>query len=321
MAQVLCKLECNSVNFFKNSFSIGDRTRSFLKVQDGCDYKCTYCTIPLARGKSRSGKIEDLISNAEYLVGNGIKEIVLTGVNIGDYGIYDPNSNERETNFFKLIKEFNKVKMLDRVRISSIEPNLLTDDIISFVSKSKIFVNHFHIPLQSGSDKILNLMKRRYLTSLYSSRIKKIKELMPDCCIGVDVIVGFPGESDEDFMQTFNFLSDLDISYLHVFSYSERDNTESIKLTNKVSKTIKSQRSKFLRALSSKKKNIFYKKNLKIIRPVLFESKNNDGYIFGYTDNYVRVKALWSKNLIDKVVKCKLIDISNNEMVNVIPLI
>ena len=313
--------EINSVNFFKNSFSIGDRTRSFLKVQDGCDYKCTYCTIPLARGKSRSGKIEDLISNAEYLVCNGIKEIVLTGVNIGDYGIYDPNSNERETNFFKLIKEFNKVKMLDRVRISSIEPNLLTDDIISFVSKSNMFVNHFHIPLQSGSDKILNLMKRRYMTSLYSSRIKKIKELMPDCCIGVDVIVGFPGESDEDFMQTFNFLSDLDISYLHVFSYSERDNTESIKLTNKVSKTIKSQRSKSLRALSSKKKNIFYKKNLKIIRPVLFESKNNDGYIFGYTDNYVRVKALWSKNLIDKVVNCKLIDISNNEMVNVIPLI
>ena len=313
--------EINSVNFFKNSFSIGDRTRSFLKVQDGCDYKCTYCTIPLARGKSRSGKIEDLISNAEYLVCNGIKEIVLTGVNIGDYGIYDPNSNERETNFFKLIKEFNKVKMLDRVRISSIEPNLLTDDIISFVSKSNMFVNHFHIPLQSGSDKILNLMKRRYMTSLYSSRIKKIKELMPDCCIGVDVIVGFPGESDEDFMQTFNFLSDLDISYLHVFSYSERDNTESIKLTNKVSKTIKSQRSKSLRVLSSKKKNIFYKKNLKIIRPVLFESKNNDGYIFGYTDNYVRVKALWSKNLIDKVVNCKLIDISNNEMVNVIPLI
>ena len=313
--------EINSVNFFKNSFSIGDRTRSFLKVQDGCDYKCTYCTIPLARGKSRSGKIEDLISNAEYLVCNGIKEIVLTGVNIGDYGIYDPNSNERETNFFKLIKEFNKVKMLDRVRISSIEPNLLTDDIISFVSKSNMFVNHFHIPLQSGSDKILNLMKRRYMTSLYSSRIKKIKELMPDCCIGVDVIVGFPNESDEDFMQTFNFLSDLDISYLHVFSYSERDNTESIKLTNKVSKTIKSQRSKSLRVLSFKKKNIFYKKNLKIIRPVLFESKNNDGYIFGYTDNYVRVKALWSKNLIDKVVKCKLIDISNNEMVNVIPLI
>ena len=313
--------EINSVNFFKNSFSIGDRTRSFLKVQDGCDYKCTYCTIPLARGKSRSGKIEDLISNAEYLVSNGIKEIVLTGVNIGDYGIYDPDSNQRETNFFELIKEFNKVKMLDRVRISSIEPNLLTDDIISFVSNSKMFVNHFHIPLQSGSDKILNLMKRRYMTSLYSSRIKKIKELMPDCCIGVDVIVGFPNESDEDFMQTFNFLSDLDISYLHVFSYSERDNTESIKLTNKVSKTIKSQRSKSLRALSSKKKNIFYKKNLKIIRPVLFESKNNDGYIFGYTDNYVRVKALWSKNLIDKVVNCKLIDISNNEMVNVIPLI
>ena len=198
--------EINSVNFFKNSFSIGDRTRSFLKVQDGCDYKCTYCTIPLARGKSRSGKIEDLISNAEYLVCNGIKEIVLTGVNIGDYGIYDPNSNERETNFFKLIKEFNKVKMLDRVRISSIEPNLLTDDIISFVSKSNMFVNHFHIPLQSGSDKILNLMKRRYMTSLYSSRIKKIKELRSLGLNKVWFYVHQPGENRSRIIEFYNHL-------------------------------------------------------------------------------------------------------------------
>ena len=313
--------EINSVNSFNNSFSIGDRTRSFLKVQDGCDYKCTYCTIPLARGKSRSGKIEDLILNAGYLVSNGIKEIVLTGVNIGDYGIYNPDSSTRDSNFFELIKEFNKVKKLDRVRISSIEPNLLTNDIISFVSKSKMFVNHFHIPLQSGSDKILKSMKRRYLTKLYSSRIKKIKELMPDCCIGVDVIVGFPNESDEDFIQTFNFLSNLDVSYFHVFSYSERDNTESIKLSNKVSKRIKSERSKSLRTLSSKKKIIFYKKNLNRVRQVLFESKNHSGYILGYTDNYVRVKTLWSKKLVDQVINCKLIGISDNEMVDVIPLI
>ena len=313
--------EIDTVNLFKSSYSIGDRTRSFLKVQDGCDYKCTYCTIPLARGKSRSGKISELISTARYLVDKGIKEIVLTGINIGDYGIYDLKSKKRESNFNELINEIDKIKFLNRVRISSIEPNLLTDSIIKFVSESKIFVNHFHIPLQSGCDKILKSMKRRYLTQFYKERILKIKELMPDCCIGVDVIVGFPGESDDDFEETFKFLTKLDVSYLHVFSYSERDNTESIHLKNKVSNNIKSQRSKILRGLSLQKKKIFYEKNLTETRSVLFESKNNDGYILGYTDNYVRVRALWSKKLVDRVINCELIELNDDLIVKAKPLV
>jgi len=272
--------EINSVGFFKNSYSHGERTRSFLKVQDGCDYKCTYCTIPRARGKSRSGKISDIIDNAKYLVSSGVKEIVLTGVNIGDYGIFDIATKKRESSFLELISNFNMITNLDRVRISSIEPNLLTDEIIQFVHVSNNFVNHFHIPLQSGSDKILKLMKRRYSTRLYKSRIEKIKDLMPDCCIGVDVIVGFPGESDEDFEETYNFLSKLNISYLHVFSYSERENTASIHFNEKVPNKIKAQRSKILRRLSEKKKRDFYLNNINQIRPVLFESKNNEGYSF-----------------------------------------
>ncbi len=309
--------EISSVDFFKSSFSMGERTRSFLKVQDGCDYKCTYCTIPLARGKSRSGQILQLVENAKYLVSNGIKEIVLTGVNIGDFGIFDINSSKKESNFFELIKHFNKIRNLSRLRISSIEPNLLGNEIIDFVFKSKKFVNHFHIPLQSGSDKILKLMKRRYLTSLYESRIKKIKELMPNCCIGVDVIVGFPGETDKDFNETFNFLRKLDISYLHVFSYSDRDNTESNLMENKVPNNLKSKRSKILRELSLEKKRVFYENNINSERPVLFESKNFDGYIFGYTDNYIRVKALWSKDLVDNVINCKLDYIDKDLVVKV----
>ena len=236
---------------------MGERTRSFLKVQDGCDYKCTYCTIPLARGRSRSGQILKLVENAKYLVSNGIKEIVLTGVNIGDFGIFDVNSGVKESNFLELIKHFNKIRNLARLRISSIEPNLLSNEIIDFVYRSKKFVNHFHIPLQSGSDKILKLMKRRYLTSLYESRINKIKTLMPNCCVGVDVIVGFPGETEKDFNETLNFLRKLDISYLHVFSYSDRDNTESNLIENKVPNYVKSERSKILRHLSLKKKRTF----------------------------------------------------------------
>ena len=298
--------EINSVDFFKNSFSMGERTRSFLKVQDGCDYKCTYCTIPLARGKSRSGQILQLVENAKYLVSNGIKEIVLTGVNIGDFGIFDVNSGVKESNFLELIKHFNKIRNLARLRISSIEPNLLSNEIIDFVYRSKKFVNHFHIPLQSGSDKILKLMKRRYLTSLYESRINKIKTLMPNCCVGVDVIVGFPGETEKDFNETLNFLRKLDISYLHVFSYSDRDNTESNLIENKVPNYVKSERSKILRDLSLKKKRTFYEFNINSERPVLFESKNSDGYIYGYTDNYIRVKAIWSKELVDNIINCKL---------------
>ena len=307
--------EINSVDFFKNSYSLGDRTRSFLKVQDGCDYKCTYCTIPRARGKSRSGKVLELIGNAKYLVSKGVKEIVLTGVNIGDYGIFDVKTKKRESSFLELISNINLISDLDRVRISSIEPNLLTDEIIQFVYLSNNFVRHFHIPLQSGSDKILKLMKRRYLRKLYETRVEKIKELMPDCCIGVDVIVGFPGETDDDFIETYNFLKNLDISYLHVFSYSERDNTASLHIKQKVPKKVRAQRSQILRKLSNEKKKFFYLSNLSQSRPVLFESKNNDGYIYGYTDNYIRVKTIWSKSLVDKIVECKLLELDNDLVV------
>ena len=308
--------EINSVDFFKSSYSLGDRTRSFLKVQDGCDYKCTYCTIPQARGKSRSGTISEILDNVKHLVASGVKEIVLTGVNIGDYGIFDTKTKKRETNFYELISNIDLIPDLNRVRISSIEPNLLSDEIIQFVHNSNSFVKHFHIPLQSGSDKILKLMKRRYLKNLYISRINKIKELMPDCCIGVDVIVGFPGETEEDFNETYEFLKALNISYLHVFSYSERDNTESLKINHKIPKKIRAIRSQILRKLSEKKKMNFYKSNINQIRPVLFESKNYDGYIYGYTDNYIRVKTLWSKNLVDNVVDCELIKIDDGIIMN-----
>ena len=308
--------EINSVDFFKSSYSLGDRTRSFLKVQDGCDYKCTYCTIPQARGKSRSGTISEILDNVKHLVASGVKEIVLTGVNIGDYGIFDTKTKKRETNFYELISNIDLIPELNRVRISSIEPNLLSDEIIQFVHNSNSFVKHFHIPLQSGSDKILKLMKRRYLKNLYISRINKIKELMPDCCIGVDVIVGFPGETEEEFNETYEFLKALNISYLHVFSYSERDNTESLKINHKIPKKIRAIRSQILRKLSEKKKMNFYKSNINQIRPVLFESKNYDGYIHGYTDNYIRVKALWSKNLVDNVVDCELINIDDGIIMN-----
>ena len=308
--------EINSVDFFKSSYSLGDRTRSFLKVQDGCDYKCTYCTIPQARGKSRSGTISEILDNVKHLVASGVKEIVLTGVNIGDYGIFNTKTKKRETNFYELISNIDLIPDLNRVRISSIEPNLLSDEIIQFVHNSNSFVKHFHIPLQSGSDKILKLMKRRYLKNLYISRINKIKELMPDCCIGVDVIVGFPGETEEDFNETYEFLKALNISYLHVFSYSERDNTESLKINHKIPKKIRATRSQILRKLSEKKKMNFYKSNINQIRPVLFESKNYDGYIYGYTDNYVRVKTLWSKNLVDNVVDCELINIDDGIIMN-----
>ena len=308
--------EINSVDFFKSSYSLGDRTRSFLKVQDGCDYKCTYCTIPQARGKSRSGTISEILDNVKHLVASGVKEIVLTGVNIGDYGIFDTKTKKRETNFYELISNIDLIPDLNRVRISSIEPNLLSDEIIQFVHNSNSFVKHFHIPLQSGSDKILKLMKRRYLKNLYISRINKIKELMPDCCIGVDVIVGFPGETEEDFNETYEFLKALNISYLHVFSYSERDNTESLKFNHKIPKKTRAIRSQILRKLSDKKKMNFYESNINQIRPVLFESKNYDGYIHGYTDNYIRVKALWSKNLVDNVVDCELIKIDDGIIMN-----
>lgn len=305
--------EINSVNYFKSSYSLGDRTRSFLKVQDGCDYKCTYCTIPLARGKSRSGSINEIIGNTENLVSKGVKEIVLTGVNIGDYGIFE--NKGRQTNFLTLLKELEKIKNLERVRISSIEPNLLNNEIIEFVSHSQKIMPHFHIPLQSGSNKILKLMKRRYLSQLYEDRVNKIKELIPDCCIGADVIVGFPGENDDDFKRTYDFISGLEISYLHVFSFSERENTESVYLAEKKSKKIKSERSLVLRELSDIKKELFYKKNINSKRKILFESENKNGFIHGYTDNYIRVKTIWSSNLVDSIIKRKLTGISEDSIV------
>lgn len=306
--------EINNVKSFQTSYSLGDRTRSFLKVQDGCDYKCTYCTIPLARGKSRSGKIYEIIDNVKTLVDKGIKEIVLTGVNIGDYGIMHGDL-KKESTFLDLIKKIDKVSGLERVRISSIEPNLLSDEIIHFVSQSKKFMPHFHIPLQSGSDKILKLMKRRYLKDLYESRVEKIKNLIPDCSIGVDVIVGFPEEDENDFMETYKFLEKLDVSYLHVFSYSERDNTEAVKLKNKNSNNIKGIRSKILRDLSELKKINFYKNNIGNKRKVLFESENKNGFIHGYSDNYIRVKTLWASNLVDKINNMVLDKIDSDNLV------
>ena len=306
--------EIADVNFYESSFSISDRTRAFLKVQDGCDYKCSYCTIPLARGISRSDTLNKVIENATKIANEGIREIVLTGVNIGDYGIMHGDL-KKESNFLDLIKNIDKVSGLERVRISSIEPNLLSDEIIHFVSESKKFMPHFHVPLQSGSDKILKLMKRRYLKDLYESRVEKIKYLIPDCSIGVDVIVGFPEEDENDFMETYKFLEKLDVSYLHVFSYSERDNTEAIKLKNKNSSNIKGSRSKILRDLSEIKKNNFYKNNIGDERKVLFESENKNGFIHGYSDNYIRVKTLWASNLVDNINNVVLDKIDSDNLV------
>ena len=306
--------EINSVSKFEPAFSIGDRTRSFLKVQDGCDYKCTYCTIPLARGKSRSGEIIEIVDNAKKLVDNGVKEIVLTGVNIGDYG-FSSKDQVRQSTFLDLIKNIEMVSGLERVRISSIEPNLLSDEIIHFVSESKKFMPHFHIPLQSGSNKILKLMKRRYLKNLYLKRVEKIKTLIPDCCIGADIIVGFPSEDEKDFLETYTFLEKLDVSYLHVFPFSERDNTEAKALNAKNSTQIKNERSYLLRKLSDLKKNKFYKKNIFSNRKVLFESENKNGFVHGFTDNYVRVKTLWSSKLVDKVININLYNIDDDKII------
>lgn len=289
--------DISEATHFNNSYSINDRTRTFLKVQDGCDYSCTFCTIPLARGNSRSDTIENVVNNAEKIVGEGVKEIVLTGVNTGDFGIRD---GKRQDKFIDLIKELDKVEGLKRIRISSIEPNLLTDEIIEFVASSSKFVPHFHIPLQSGSNKVLKKMKRRYLTDLYTSRIEKIKSTMPDCCIGVDVIVGFPGESDEDFLTTYNYLNDLNISYLHVFTYSERANTEAINMDNVVPQKIRNERSKMLRNLSEKKRRFFYEENLNTQRKVLFEEDIEDGLMHGFTENYIRVAAKYDPILINE---------------------
>ncbi len=298
--------EIQNVGDFKTAYSIGDRTRAFLKVQDGCDYSCTYCTIPLARGKSRSDTLLNVVENAIEIGEKGIKEIVLTGVNIGDYGIINSNESTRETNFLALITELEQVNSIERFRISSIEPNLLTNEIIDFVSTSNRFVPHFHIPLQSGSDKILGLMKRRYQRKLYTERVQKIKEVMPDACIGVDVIVGFPGETEKDFIETYNYLTELEISYLHVFTYSERENTEAAEMLGVVPIAERKKRNHMLRILSEKKKNIFYEKYIGASFDVLFESENKDGQLFGFTNNYIRVCIPFENRLTNTVQRVKL---------------
>jgi len=286
--------EISEADFFVDAYSVGDRTRSFLKVQDGCDYSCTFCTIPLARGKSRSDTIDNVIANAQKIAASGVKEIVLTGVNIGDFGygqtIEGDNKKRKEYNFLDLIKELDETKGIERFRISSIEPNLLKDEIIEFVAVSKLFVPHFHIPLQSGSNAVLKRMKRRYQKELYTERISKIKNLMPNCCIGVDVIVGFPGETEEEFLETYNFINGLDVSYLHVFTYSERDNTEAILMENPVPITERKRRNKMLRILSAKKLRAFYETQKGKALSVIFEHENKNGFMFGFTQNYVKVK-------------------------------
>ena len=299
-----CEIE--DADFFIGSYSIGDRTRAFLKVQDGCDYKCTYCTIPMARGISRSDTIENIVKNAKEIAGQNIKEIVLTGVNIGDYGKGEFGNKKHEHTFLDLVKELNKVEGIERIRISSIEPNLLKDETIELVAESQNFVPHFHIPLQSGSDEILKKMKRRYLTALYTNRVKKIREMLPDACIGVDVIVGFPGETEEKFLETYKFLSELPISYLHVFTYSERDNTEAVEMEGVVPISERKKRNKMLRILSEKKKMAFYQSQIGKTLPVLWEHEEKNGMMFGFTDNYVRVQKPYDLASINRVETVKL---------------
>ena len=289
-----------------SAYSFGDRTRAFLKVQDGCDYSCSYCTIPLARGKSRSASLDQVLKNVSEIVEKGVKEIVLTGVNIGDYGIINTNDSKRESDFFNLIKKLDKVEGIERFRISSIEPNLLTDEIITFTAQSQKFVPHFHIPLQSGSDKILGLMKRRYKRNLYVERVNQIKNVMPQACIGVDVIVGFPGETENDFLETYNFLNSLDISYLHVFTYSERENTDAASMSGSVPISERKRRNKMLRILSEKKRNYFYGKYIGNEFDVLFEEENKKNEIYGFTDNYIRVSVPFDSSLINSVSKVRL---------------
>ena len=299
-----CEIE--EADFYVGSYSIGDRTRAFLKVQDGCDYKCTYCTIPLARGISRSDALENVLKNASEISQQGIKEIVLTGVNIGDYGKGEFGNKKHEHTFLDLVKALDEVEGIERLRISSIEPNLLKNETIDFVSKSRTFVPHFHIPLQSGSNEILKKMKRRYQREVYTERVAKIREVMPHACIGVDVIVGFPGETDEHFLDTYHFLNDLDISYLHVFTYSERDNTEAVAMDGVVPANVRSKRSKMLRGLSVKKRRAFYESQIGSKRTVLFESENKEGYIHGFTENYVKVKTPWNPELVNSLHNIEL---------------
>ncbi|UKN02207.1 tRNA (N(6)-L-threonylcarbamoyladenosine(37)-C(2))-methylthiotransferase MtaB [Paracrocinitomix mangrovi] len=298
-------------NTFVPSYSIGDRTRTFLKIQDGCDYFCSFCTIPLARGKSRNASIAETVEEAKAIAKTDVREVVLTGVNIGDFG------QEGDENFYQLVQEFDKIEGIDRWRISSIEPNLLSNDIIHFVANSNNFVPHFHIPLQSGSDNLLKSMRRKYLTDLYTDRVATIKKLMPDCCIGVDVIVGYPGETDEEFNKTINFVKELDVSYLHVFTYSERANTTARKLGEVVPVNVRRERSKQLQILSEKKRRAFYESQIGKTFKVLFEADDNEGMINGFTENYVKVKTAFDPQLINQIVEVTLTEIDRDGTVKV----
>jgi len=306
---------CNA-DFFVNSWSAGERTRAFLKVQDGCDYNCSFCTIPLARGSSRSDSIESVLINAREIASNGIKEIVLTGVNLGDFGKGKHGGRKNEETFYDLVQALDEIEGIERFRISSIEPNLLSDEIIRFVAQSKRFVPHFHIPLQSGSDVLLRDMRRRYRTDLYQSRVETIKEIMPHCCIGVDVIVGFPGESDEIFEDSYRFLNELDVSYLHVFTYSERANTHAVTLESVVPMHLRRERSKMLRILSEKKRRHFYNQNIGDTRTVLFEDKEKEGQMNGFTDNYVKVTLPYDAALVNQIKPVVLGELLPNGMVS-----
>ena len=310
-----CEIE--DADFYVGSYSIGDRTRAFLKVQDGCDYKCTYCTIPLARGISRSDTLENVLKNAKEISEQDIKEIVLTGVNIGDYGKGEFGNKRHEHTFLELVENLDKVEGIERLRISSIEPNLLKNETIDFVSNSDTFVPHFHIPLQSGSNALLKLMRRRYNRELYVDRVARIKSVMPNACIGVDVIVGFPGETEELFLETYNFLNDLDISYLHVFTYSERDNTLAAEMDGVVPIKVRKKRSKMLRGLSAKKRRAFYETQINNSLTVLFEGENKEGYIHGFTENYVKIKAPWNPNLVNTLQDVTLTEIDEDGLVKV----
>ena len=309
--------DITSVDSYISSYSSNDRTRAFLKVQDGCDYKCTYCTIPLARGISRSDTLENIKNNVETIASEGVKEIVLTGVNIGDYGKGEYGNKKHESTFFDLVKELDKSENISRFRISSIEPNLLSKEIISFLANSRLFVPHFHIPLQSGCNEILKSMKRRYNKDLFIDRIKHINDAISNACIGVDVIVGFPGETDEYFIETLNFLKELKISYLHVFTYSERNNTLASTMNFQVPKEVRAKRSMILRSLSDKKRRIFYESQLGLDKTVLYETENRRGYIYGYTENYLRVRTPWNPELTNKLKLVRINEIDKDGYIRV----
>jgi len=302
----ICSCDIDQVNDFHDSYSYNDRTRAFLKVQDGCDYQCSFCTIPMARGKSRSDSLSHVLENVKSLAGKGIQEIVLTGVNLGDFGNTEPGTKKKTEDFLELAKSLDKLKEIPRFRISSIEPNLLNNDIIDLVANSDRFMPHFHIPLQSGSNKILSLMRRRYMRELYADRVSRIKTLMPHASVGADVIVGFPGETDEDFKETLNFLHSLEVSYLHVFTYSERENTRAVEMKPVVPVSVRNERNKILRNLSFQKLQYFTSLHSGQTRKVLFERSRDKNLMEGFTDNYIKVAAPYQQEWVNKIVEWKL---------------